>query len=280
MLKYRGDTFYRLSQLLSVITTMHEGTLEGVKMTFAAFGEKLPPVNLGIDVFAGAKIPDAYREGLKPAFENYRPHLEAAGLRISLKSFDRIVALLDQPDVLLSKFSERANDLQSRIQDELEEAEFWQIAPQHRKFMERDPFKLVEGNKLPSAHRDIEEAGKSLAFDRATACVFHLMRVMECGLRKLGESLNNPELDPRRNPNWERILGKCDDELKKTTQDRSPEWRTDDLFFSTATANLRAVKDAWRNPSLHVERDYTPEEAEEVWNAVRAFVRHLTQKLG
>ena len=115
--------------------------------------------------------------------------------------------------------------------------------------------------------------------DGNTACVFHLMRVMEHGLRVLGKSLNEPSLDPSRNPSWEVILRKCDEQLKLPIKDRCTEWKTDDLFFSTATANLRSVKNAWRNPTLHIERSYDEETALEVFNATKAFMRHLATKL-
>jgi hypothetical protein len=126
---------------------------------------------------------------------------------------------------------------------------------------------------------DVEEAGKCYAAGRDTASVFHLMRIMEVGLRALGASLNDPRLDPKRNPSWDAILQKCSEELDKPLKDRSVEWRQDEEFYSYATANLRAVKNAWRNPTIHVERRYEPDEAEDVWNAVRAFMRHLSQKL-
>ena len=105
------------------------------------------------------------------------------------------------------------------------------------------------------------------------------MRVMEVGLRALGASLDDPGLDPKTNPTWERILARGDKELQKPLSERSPEWQKDEEFFSAAHANLRAVKDAWRNPTMHVERRYDPEEAEDVWSVVKAFMRHLSQKL-
>ena len=102
---------------------------------------------------------------------------------------------------------------------------------------------------------------------------------MERGLQALGISLNDPNLDPKKNPNWERILEKCDKELQKHYADRCSEWRSDQQFFSNATANLRAVKDAWRNPSLHVERDYDEAQALEVFNVVKTFMRQLATNL-
>ncbi len=129
---------------------------------------------------------------------------------------------------------------------------------------------------FPEARFDIEEASHCLAYHRATACVFHLMRVMEVALRVLGDTLKLP---PTTNPTWDAILTKCDSELTKRLAQRSPEWQVDDVFFSGATGMLRAVKDAWRNPTMHVEKVYTEEQAEDIWNAVKGFMRHLATKL-
>ncbi len=140
-------------------------------------------------------------------------------------------------------------------------------------------FGIDVASKFASLSNEIEESAQCLVLDRSTASVFHLMRVMEVGLRSLGKSLNESSLDPKKNPSWEAILRKCDDQLQKPNAQRSTEWQTDPTFFATATANLRAVKDAWRNPTMHIERDYDPEEARDVWNSVRAFMRHLASKL-
>ncbi|MGA8026350.1 MAG: hypothetical protein WB992_04340 [Bryobacteraceae bacterium] len=186
----------------------------------------------------------------------------------------------DRKDLTPQVFVNEITILKKRIDDELRNVEFFSLEPGKSSFL-NDPylFGVNVFNRFPSATLDIEEAGKCLAFGRFTACVFHLMRVIEAGLRELGKSLNDPNLNPKTNPNWERILKRCDDELKKPYADRSPEWQKGPQFFADATANLRAVKDAWRNPSLHVEISYDEEKCSDVWNAVRAFMRHLAEGL-
>jgi len=146
-------------------------------------------------------------------------------------------------------------------------------------YLSPEPFGQEVHSRFHTANYDMNEAGKCLSFGRNTAAVFHLMRVLEVGLRALGKALNDPSLDSKRNPNWETILRKCDQELQKPHKDRSPEWAADEPFFSTATVNLRAVKDAWRNPTMHVEQVYDDEQAREVWSSARAFMRHLATKL-
>lgn len=178
------------------------------------------------------------------------------------------------------RVDQRVMILKERIDDELRQVELFVLEPRKRVYLTNPyPFGVEVASRFPGAVQDIEAAGRCFAFDSHTAGVFHLMRVVEVGLRALGLSLNDPSLDPKRNPSWDRILGRCDDELKKPYTNRAAEWKSDQAFFADATANLRAVKDAWRNPTLHVERSYDEEKALDIWNAVRAFMRHLATKL-
>ena len=148
-----------------------------------------------------------------------------------------------------------AASLLSTVMHVLDRPRFKAIASDKLDYFEQPRKEFGEDTiaKFQPVGSDVEEAGKCYAAGRDTACVFHLMRVMEVGLRALGSSLNDPRLDPKRNPSWDSILKKCDEELGKALKDRAVEWRDDDAFYSTATANLRAVKDAWRNPTMHVE---------------------------
>jgi len=240
--------------------------------TLIALGDQLG--HKGHDVF-----PEGARDSIQKEIPKYRQILEEADLQLSLDSFERFVDHLAKPGVTTGQLGESAEELQNRIGDELSHMLLWQVTREDARFLDVDPFGADVSGKFPSARDDIEEAGKCLAFGRATACVFHLMRVMEVGLRALSASLNDPTLDPKTNPTWENILGRCDRELAKPLAQRSAEWRKDEPFFSTASANLRSVKDAWRNPTLHVERKYTEEEARDVWYAVRGSIRHLAIKL-
>ncbi|HEX7183488.1 MAG TPA: hypothetical protein VF756_16765 [Thermoanaerobaculia bacterium] len=202
-------------------------------------------------------------------------------LKTSEKSANRLIAALDSwlPEHPRDFLRTLVSQLVICVKDEAESVTAYWVPAGKIQYLYPEPFGPEVQNRFRSANHDIEEAGKCLSFNRNTAAVFHLMRVMETGLRALGRSLNDPNLDPKRNPSWEMILRKCDQELQKTYKDRAPEWTADEAFFSTATANLRAVKDAWRNPTMHVEKIYDEDLARGVWDATRAFMRHLATKL-
>jgi len=59
-----------------------------------------------------------------------------------------------------------------------------------RLFQKVAPFGAEVEARFPSANEDIYEAAKCLALDRATACVMHLMRVCELGLKALATTIN------------------------------------------------------------------------------------------
>ncbi len=42
--------------------------------------------------------------------------------------------------------------------------------------------------------------------------------------------------------------------------------------------DLMTVKIAWRNPTMHIVRHYSAEEAEEVFRAVRTFMKRLAER--
>lgn len=209
----------------------------------------------------------------------FREQMETMGCSGTVDQINRILGKKDK--LTWDVYIEMQRALHDRVVDDLSHGEFFLVPPhRHKYFLDA---KILFGEDVnrsfPSAIKDIEEAGKCFAFGRNTAMVFHLMRVMELGLRALGASLHDSTLDPRTNPSWNTILRRCMRELELPINDRSQDWKQDNEFFSTATANLRAVKDAWRNPTMHIDRDYDEEEALDVLNAVKAFTRHLAVKL-
>jgi hypothetical protein len=128
--------------------------------------------------------------------------------------------------------------------------------------------------RYDSAAIDVENAGKCLALNRNTACVFHLMRVMEIGLRLLVTSLGYAL--PKHNRSWHVILHRHLKELhEQDASKRSPEWNSNPDFYAEAAARLLAVKDAWRNKTMHVEINYDEDQAKDIWNHVSGFIRHL-----
>lgn len=128
--------------------------------------------------------------------------------------------------------------------------------------------------RFPKAIDDIEGAGHCLAFGEGMATVLHLMRVMETGLKELAAKLGIPYM-----PSWDAYLKKITDRLNEKHDAKTPEWKQDEPFFRDISGDLMTVKNAWRNPTMHVDRKYSAEEAEEIFLGVRLFMRRLALKV-
>lgn len=230
------------------------------------------------DAAAQVRAPAHYRDLIRSGAGN-RSVFEWAGLGVTLASYDRLVEAVDDPELTLRDLAALAETLVVVLMDELKLCSFWQVPREYQQFLKPQVFGPEVAKAFPKAADDIEEAGTCLAFGRGTACVFHLMRIIERGLRMLADMLSDPNIDPRRNPSWDSILKKFESEQRKPIIERAPEWRADDAFFSEVHATLRAIKDGWRNPSLHIERDYKPDQAQEIFVAVRSFMRKLATKI-
>jgi hypothetical protein len=124
-----------------------------------------------------------------------------------------------------------------------------------------------------SANDDIIEAGTCLALERGTACVMHLMRVMEAALKALAHAVGVTEQN-----DWGSYLKKIDSELDKR-KNLSGAHTPEDQFYSEASAQFDHVRRAWRNPTMHIEKSYSPQRADEILIAVKSFLAVLATKI-
>jgi hypothetical protein len=164
--------------------------------------------------------------------------------------------------------------LRKRIDDELKGREFFALESRYAKYFQNPKlFGDEVFSNFPSANDDIYEAGTCLALGRATACVMHLMRAVEVSLNVLTGELRLP---PRHD--WGKHLTDIETELTKrykASGSRTP----DESFYAEAAAQIGHVKTAWRNPTMHVDRAYSEDHAEEILIAVRSLLRHLASRL-
>jgi hypothetical protein len=166
------------------------------------------------------------------------------------------------------------DDFRRRLLDQADSTFCLLLSPAEKRLFEQAvPFGADVEAKFPSASDDIYEAYKCLALGRSTACVMHLMRVCEVGLKSLAAALNIAVQN-----DWGSYLREIEREIDrraKTSGKRSQE----EAFYSECAIAFGHLKRAWRNPSMHVEKTYTPDRAKEILEAIRSFMSHLATKL-
>lgn len=166
-------------------------------------------------------------------------------------------------------------ELRNRFEDEQRRIHFYHVEDAHvRYYGDRGLFGEAVAAHFPDAGDDVEDAGKCLALGQGTAAVFHLMRVMEHGLRAVSNMLGIPYA-----PSWESHLKQIEANIKADHKSKTPEWKRDEAFFKEVLGDLAAVRIAWRNPTMHIGRRYSQDEAEQVYHAVRLFMQRVAAKL-
>jgi hypothetical protein len=171
-----------------------------------------------------------------------------------------------------------------RIRDEYTTRVFLAV-PYGRAKYYADP-KAFFGNQawdaLPTRGQfEMEEACRSFALARSTAAVFHVMRLLEVAIGAVRSSLGLPAPIKPSERNWGVILKSIKDEIGSRNAKGGKGWAKplDRSFFDEVYLLLSAVRDTWRNPTMHVENKYTEEEAENILGTARAFVRKVAARM-
>jgi hypothetical protein len=130
---------------------------------------------------------------------------------------------------------------------------------------------------------EIKAAGNCIASDLNTAAVFHLMRVVEFGLRALAAHLaikiNEEDIQYEQ---WQAILVEVKNAAEKATQ--SPGLSKQERaelreFYSGVLGEFNGFKDAWRNSVMHTRGVYNADTAMGLFVQVRDFMRRLAKKV-
>jgi hypothetical protein len=171
----------------------------------------------------------------------------------------------------LREFWAKVEEVQSRLFDEFEsQGKFFYIPLSRASLFEKsEPFGPVVSRKFPDATEDIGEAGKCYACARYTACVFHLMRVMEHGVQRLGKKLRVTHVETTV---WQKILDQINSAIRVL-----PAKSVKARRLAEVSAHLYNVKLAWRNEVMHPKSTYTEEEADNLLRQVGLFMAHLAQ---
>jgi hypothetical protein len=138
------------------------------------------------------------------------------------------------------------------------------------------PMGAIVEESCPEANYDISAAARCLALDEWTACVFHLMRVLEIGLHRLADDLGLAETSNISQENWKNVIDRIERKIREMEQLPRSQEKSDLLqFYSQAASNFRYFKDAWRNHVSHSRAIYDERSATSIWNHVSAFMQDL-----
>jgi hypothetical protein len=258
VLKFAAEKFWKASQILTEIrnnpaSASSPSRAKDMKETLNALLENLRALDLPVSV---------------KEFEKFNIWMNQTMLEISA------ITPIEKQKAAIFKIEApvrtKIEQLCSVVESELEARTFFHASLHEASFYDqKELFGASVNSRFPSIQYDMVEAGNCYALGRGTACVFHLMRIMEVGVqefgKKLGVSLANEK-------NWQNIL----DEANKAIKALPPK-APGTVEMSQAAANLYSVKLAWRNEVMHPNDTYTLEEAEDLIRQVKLFMNQLAK---
>jgi hypothetical protein len=221
------------------------------------------------------KISEATRAKNKTVMEEHAAHFKDLCLPMCEMQCLDIATAMDK-EITGKQYGEMLVVLRGRMAHEVKLAYGFLLTPSETALYREGHalFGEAVSAKFPAAVSDIDEAGKCLALGRGTAAVMHLMRVMEVGLKALARPLGIPYA-----PSWESYLRQINDKMAIPYAEKPKTWRKKEPFFRDLSGDLITVKHSWRNPTMHVVRQYDPEEATDVLRAVKRFMQRLADGL-
>jgi hypothetical protein len=260
---------YRLDAFQFIEAVRIIGRIDGIFFAVER-GDQNPQKN--------AQMSDVAKKGGRERNDALIKLLTELRLPVTLASAQRLSDKFTNPEVpikwedVISSYEHIA----SRMLDELSAVKIFCLDKETGKYFEADEPLFGQGvaDKLPLAIPDIEDAGKCLALRQGTAAVFHLMRVMEAALKELARLTDIPYA-----PSWESYIKQITDKVSQQHKHKGIKWKRDEPFFKEVLGDLQAIKIAWRNPTMHIVRRYSVDEADDIFRAVRGFTKRLEPKL-
>jgi hypothetical protein len=223
-------------------------------------------------------VATADRERWLATFERFRTHdLVANWVPYSVKTAGRLCEALKDPTTTIWHVGELIRDLNRRMVDEFSQHLCVEIEPSLARLalMPTEHWaRVVE--KFPDSQADIFEAGWSLAVERHTAAVFHLMRVLEHGLRTLAARFDVPFAQA----SWHRVISDIEEKIGdlRNRGNLTDGDRALISFASQSATEFRHFKDAWRNHVSHAQSAYDLHQARSIYGHVYDFMCRMASE--
>lgn len=230
-----------------------------------------------------AAIPEEFRKDQATKIGSYDMTFRALGLSASAASFKKMADALNKEDCKWSEAAKFAEELLGRLIDEVDDKQFFSLSLRESDFY-ISPKRGWESaiTRFPAIIDDVEESSKCFALSRYPSAVFHSIQIIEAGLIELGQFLKVK--DPH--SGWTAVAGALQKVIDKKHSERSRFEKKNFAFLEQMQGLVQGLKNAWRNKISHahgrltlISKEFSPEVAEEILMASRAFMRRLAEEL-
>lgn len=229
-----------------------------------------------------SEIPDDARLMQANHLGSYINKLHPLGFSASCATLRKMKVKFEKQGCKRSDVAALSGEFLGRLIDEAEDKIFFSLLPREAEYFQK-PIRGWEAAlvRFPISG-DVGEASKCFALSRYAAAVFHSVQIVENGLIELGIFLKVK--DPH--SGWTAVSKALEAVIKKSHKDRTRFERKNFQFLEQMQGTVEGLKNAWRNKISHAQgrlvlmtTDFSPEIAEEILFATRAFIRRLAEGL-
>lgn len=260
MIQFFGDV------LFFEISALHFGE---AKLGFENDDSRVVP-EAGAMIFAKVNI-------LRALYDSY-------GMSSSAAQCGRIIEKIESKGASLrcGELREGLKQLRERSEDEFKAQFFLHLEPK-QSAMFQNPAKEWETviGRFFKVKYNVEECGKCFSLERYGAAVFHVLQVAEFGVIQVANLLQVSG----DKPGWG-SLKRLQKLISVPFPEREPLAQTHSKLLENVVPLAIVIKDSWRHKLEHVdnqivwvETDFSPNVAEEIISATRAFMRKLASEL-
>ena len=136
---------------------------------------------------------------------------------------------------------------------------------------------------FPSSKHEIVSGLDCFGLGHNEACVFHMARAAEIGLRIIGQSLGVLALKggtPIEWATWGQVLKEVDDRVGAIRHRQNGPQKDEALqFYNLVLGDLRAIQSLYRDPTMHLRDDYSDGEADGAIFRVHSLLAMLATRL-
>jgi hypothetical protein len=231
-------------------------------------------------------LDDRSKEKAVRSLRHISKEFSGIGLRITAETTNELIEEIEDPTTIIHNFQwlfDRVKAIRNLSRKEIEGKVFLYVSAEHAKFFPKvsEPhiFGKAVADAFPTAISDVTESGVCLALSRGSACVFHLMRVLEIGLTVLGNKFGVSLA----HTNWGPAIDEIESKIRRMHEDPAwkslPDCKEQKEFYAQAASHFGILKDAWRNYTMHVRGFYTEEQAERIFENTKGFMQKLAERL-
>ncbi|MGD1106619.1 MAG: hypothetical protein ABR865_06205 [Terracidiphilus sp.] len=222
-------------------------------------------------------LPAGVKHILRKNLRQIRMYCVKLDLKVAIACIDDALLDLKSELFLPERLDRIYTDLDNSIRRDMQAVLFFHVPFNLREFYKpKALFGPMVADRFPCAAYDIEEAGTCYTFGRSTACVFHLMRVMETGVRRFGQimGVSFPE-----DKEWGKILKIASGKIEQEKDARPLHGRDPEIVvWYGIHQHLTAVCIGCRNQFMHPKATCTMEEAKDLISLVGSFMRALAKR--